>query len=276
MKKRNQEEEAIEELIKDFEAKIDLFFEYVKGDDSGKRLIAKMKDEGLAFDSEEIYNDFAIIFRKFIRRNNNLGEFFIKETKEIVNQLCDDFERTLKIRYVENDLLREAADKEYNYSREYTGYLFFDTNNFLTAENTFIQYRNFANSIGFELLNEGEFIKGSWIKKGIKLIHKAANSEEAKKLIVKGKKGLELAYLDKIQSEVNKNNSEAAKFLMDAVKDIPNAAIKMGSLIIVKTTNEEIPSVLILNLTMEQVIELDKNPMLMNNPLKLTQYLNSI
>lgn len=118
IEKRNQEEEAIEELIKDFEAKIDLFFEYVRSDDSGKRLIAKMQDEGLAFDSEEIYDDFAKLYRKFIRRNKDLTEFFIKETQDIVNQLCDDFERTLKVRYVENDVLRIAAASEITYLKK--------------------------------------------------------------------------------------------------------------------------------------------------------------
>jgi len=102
---------AIEELIKDFEAKIDLFFDYVRSDDSGKRLIAKMQDDGLAFDSEEIYDDFAKLYRKFIRRNKDLSEFFIKETQDIVNQLCDDFERTLKVRYIENEVIRQAAEK---------------------------------------------------------------------------------------------------------------------------------------------------------------------
>jgi len=110
--KRNQEEEAIEELIKDFESKIDLFFDYVRSDDSGKRLIAKMQAEGLAFDSEEIYNDFAILYRKFIRRNKDLGEFFIKETQDILTQLCDDFERTLKKTtfYAQDDSLDIAAE----------------------------------------------------------------------------------------------------------------------------------------------------------------------
>lgn len=93
--KRNQEEEAIEELIKDFEGKIQQFFDYVKADEAGKRVMAKIQDDGLAFDDEEIYDDFAKIYRKFIRRNKNLGEFFIKETQDILNQLCDDFAKTI-------------------------------------------------------------------------------------------------------------------------------------------------------------------------------------
>lgn len=111
IEKRNQEEDAIEELIKEFESKIDLFFEYVKTDDLGRRLIAKMQAVGMAFGSEEIYNDFALIYRKFIRRNKDLGDFFIKETKDSINQLCDDFERSLIKRYpVDHVPMQVAAD----------------------------------------------------------------------------------------------------------------------------------------------------------------------
>jgi type I restriction enzyme R subunit len=96
VEKRNKEEEAIEELINIFETKVEKLFEYIKSDEAGIRVIAKLKDEGSAFDEEEIYDDFAKIYRKFIRRNKDLGEFFIRETQDNIHQLCDDFERTLK------------------------------------------------------------------------------------------------------------------------------------------------------------------------------------
>ena len=96
IEKRNKEEEAIEELIEEFEKKIELFFEYIRTDDIGKRVIAKMKDGGSAFDQEEIYDDFSKIYRKFVRRNKaTLDVFFTRETEDNLNQLCDDFERTL-------------------------------------------------------------------------------------------------------------------------------------------------------------------------------------
>ena len=95
--KRNQEEERVEELIRDFEAKIELFFAYVKEDDGGKRVIAKMRDTGSAFDAEEIYDDFSKVYRKFIRRNKELGDFFERESRDNLNQICDDFERSLKV-----------------------------------------------------------------------------------------------------------------------------------------------------------------------------------
>lgn len=103
IEKRNEEEEEIEELILDFENKIEQFFDYVRLPANGKYIIAKMKDEHSTFDNEEIYDDFEKIYRKFIRRNRkSLGEFFIKETKDMINQLCDDFEKNINGKFQEN------------------------------------------------------------------------------------------------------------------------------------------------------------------------------
>ncbi|WP_045371294.1 DEAD/DEAH box helicase family protein [Jejuia pallidilutea] len=94
IEKRNEEEEEIEALILDFQNKIESFFDYVNKE--GARVIAKMKSTKTAFDEEEIYKDFQIIYKRYIRRNKKtLGQFFIKETEDIVNQLCDDFEKTV-------------------------------------------------------------------------------------------------------------------------------------------------------------------------------------
>lgn len=95
IEKRNQEEEAIAELIVDFESKIDDFFSFIKADEIGKRLIAKIKDDGSAFSQDEIYGDFNKLYRKYTIMNKDLGDFFKRETKDILNQLCDDFERSL-------------------------------------------------------------------------------------------------------------------------------------------------------------------------------------
>ncbi|NPD86374.1 type I restriction endonuclease subunit R [Lentimicrobium sp. L6] len=115
IEKRNQEEEEIEELIKDFEAKIERFFSYIKNDDAGQRLIAKIKDNGQTFDAEEIYDDFAKIYRKFIRRNKDLGDFFLKETKDSLNQICDDFERLINKPYEQEEYFSKAADDDWGY-----------------------------------------------------------------------------------------------------------------------------------------------------------------
>lgn len=160
-------------------------------------------------------------------------------------------------------------------STTFSGHMYLDTDNFRVAENIFYHYKTFAESLGFEFLNDGDFERGSWLKRNIVMrLRRVFQSDEAREVFDKGKKALELAHLDKVQSEVNKNNSEAAKALMDAVKDVPNAAMAMGSLVVVKTTTDGVPRVMIRNLTMEQVIQLDKNPDLLNRPLELLNRIN--
>ena len=97
IEKRNKEEEAIAEMIKDFEAKIETFFEYIKTDDLGKRLVAKIADDGTAFSQDEIYRDFSKIYRKYIIINKDLGDFFKRETKDNLIQLYDDFEKIVHL-----------------------------------------------------------------------------------------------------------------------------------------------------------------------------------
>ena len=93
IKKRNEAEEKIEELIKQFEDKIEKLFEFIALPENGRRLIAKMKDIGNAFSEDEIYRDFDLLYKKYVRRNKTeLGDFFIKETKDLTSKLCDDFE----------------------------------------------------------------------------------------------------------------------------------------------------------------------------------------
>ena len=59
-------------------------------------LVAKILDAGMAFSSEEIFSDFSKMYRKYIIRNKDLDDFFKRETKDILPQLCDDFERDIK------------------------------------------------------------------------------------------------------------------------------------------------------------------------------------
>ena len=83
-------------MIKEFEAQIDAFFNYITTINDGTRLIAKILDEGTAFSQDEIYRDFSKIYRRYIILNNDLSDFFKRETKDSLTQLCDDFERTIK------------------------------------------------------------------------------------------------------------------------------------------------------------------------------------
>ncbi|PHS57272.1 MAG: restriction endonuclease subunit R [Sulfurimonas sp.] len=92
IEKRNEEEADIGKLIEEFEKLIDSFFEYVKEHKDFNDLKAKMN--AIGFDETEIYRVFNIIYKSFLRRKKGAEwDFFKKNTQDIVEKLCDDFEK---------------------------------------------------------------------------------------------------------------------------------------------------------------------------------------
>jgi type I restriction enzyme R subunit len=91
---RNEQEARTGLLIKEFEEKISTFFEYAKSTQEGERLIVKIKSH---VSENEIYDDFAKIYRRYRALNRKkVGDYFFKETEDLVEKLCDDFEEWVK------------------------------------------------------------------------------------------------------------------------------------------------------------------------------------
>jgi type I restriction enzyme, R subunit len=91
---RNEQEAITGALIQDFETKILNFFSYVRSDNDGKRLIVKINSH---VSEAEIYDDFSKIYRRYKALNRQaVGDYFFKETEDLVDKLCDDFEVTVR------------------------------------------------------------------------------------------------------------------------------------------------------------------------------------
>ena len=46
---------------------------------------------------DEVYKEFAILYRRYKALNKQaVGEYFFKETEDLVDMLCDDFEMTVR------------------------------------------------------------------------------------------------------------------------------------------------------------------------------------
>ena len=91
---RNEQEAKTGTLIEDFEAKIVDFFRYVRESGEGERLIVKIKSH---VSEDEIYDDFAKIYRRYKALYRAVvGDYFFKETEDLVDKLCDDFEVTVR------------------------------------------------------------------------------------------------------------------------------------------------------------------------------------
>ncbi|MFH1216482.1 MAG: DEAD/DEAH box helicase family protein [Pseudomonadota bacterium] len=91
---RNEKEAKTGTLIQEFETKILDFFSYVRSAIEGERLIVKIKSH---VSETEIYDDFAKIYRRYKALNRQIvGDYFFKETEDLVDKLCDDFEVTVR------------------------------------------------------------------------------------------------------------------------------------------------------------------------------------
>jgi type I restriction enzyme R subunit len=94
---RNEQEAKTGTLIQDFENKILSFFQYVRQEKDGERLLVKIKSDA---PEAEIYADFGIIYRRYRALNRqSVGDYFFKETEDLIDKLCDDFEVTVREAY---------------------------------------------------------------------------------------------------------------------------------------------------------------------------------
>lgn len=92
IRKRNEKESTIEDQIKDFYDKIEAFFDYVKNEDTGKRVIAKIQSQNANFTREEIIKDFVSLSKIYLMKNGkSLSDFFKREFKANLEALYETF-----------------------------------------------------------------------------------------------------------------------------------------------------------------------------------------
>lgn len=180
---------------------------------------------------------------------------------------------------VYSEIFEQAENfKKHNVSTKkelhFNGHLYLDTEDYLKAEESFFSYKAFAESLGFIFMNHGEFVEGSWIRRKIELVLRVFKSKEAKEIFDKGKKAIELAHLEKTQSEVNRNNAQAAAVFIESIKDISDVASIFGSLVVIKATIDGRIKLLTRVLSSNELIALEKQPELMNNPMLLMERLS--
>ncbi|WP_289665963.1 hypothetical protein [Flavobacterium panacagri] len=146
--------------------------------------------------------------------------------------------------------------------------IYLDTDNYELAE---VFYKNFVNvlkTVDLELTKENPAIKGSWIKKFWVGTKDFSKSEIVTRL-EKVERGIELQYIDKVQSEVDLNTANAIAILLAQTKDIPQFSSLVGSLLFAKATIDGEPRVFAQTLTQDQLAILKENPTLLHNPFNL-------
>ncbi|PIY32789.1 MAG: hypothetical protein COZ08_06415 [Bacteroidetes bacterium CG_4_10_14_3_um_filter_42_6] len=203
---------------------------------------------------------------------NRTKRAYLDEWCRAVNQHGGFGKWSWSVSFDPNDLQQILQNSALSFS----GHIFADTEDFGKAEKLFETTKALFELFGFETSEEGKIKQGSWFKENV--VYKIRNvfrSKEAKELFDKGKKALELALIDEVQSEVNRNNMGAVSDFINATRDFPNASVVMDTLVILKVTVNGIPELAVFKLTTEQLIELNRTPELKNNPLELLRLINN-
>jgi len=145
--------------------------------------------------------------------------------------------------------------------------IFLDTDDNETAFRVYSAVLDFLTSMDFERSIEFEAVKGSWYKRLVADSTKAMTSDQLVDRLKEAEYAVEVATILKPQSEVDKNQSEALLNILKSVETVPNAAIRIGALLVVKVTSVEGEvSVQACTLSIKELHLLNKKPDLLRKP----------
>ena len=154
--------------------------------------------------------------------------------------------------------------------------IYLDTNNSEQIKKTYQSVLDFLKTKDFKVETELPDEKGSWFKRLFAKTQDLVKTEEFQEKLGEAEYGLKLHTIIKQQSEIDKNQAEAVSKIIDSVKDIQNAAIKIGSILIVKTTVSNVPNIAVKNLSLKEMIELESKPSLLRSPIDLLENLTAL
>jgi hypothetical protein len=127
---------------------------------------------------------------------------------------------------------------------------------------------------GFEKTAEFPSEQGSWWKQIFYRTKDAVSQKGVQKRLEKVERAVKANYLDKPQAEANAHQAVAVSSLINALKEIPNACIQVGSLLVVKTGDDNKSIVLARTLTAEELKRLKENQSMLRHPDLILEWLN--
>lgn len=236
-----------------------------------------ISDEGKGVDNNKISK----IAKLYLNSKNEWGSL-TQPYNEIfeLKKMIESFQISLNKLKEENTIIKEliysdaAAFDDSKIIQKLPVEIYLDTNEPTDIFKLYESVLDFTKSIGFDKSITFEAVKGSWFKRLIAFSKEKLSSEEVTDRLKKIEYGIEVNTILKQQSEIDKNQSEALANIITSLKDIPNAAIRIGALIIVKVTdNEGTVNLQTRTLSIKELHLLNKNPELLKYPQQILQAL---
>lgn len=218
------------------------------------------------------------------RRRTNTQEIDVQaDTIKLLIGDLEQIKQDLSKLKKENDEFKEliyADSKSYNSEKKTQTIpveIYLDTNEPSIIFGVYESVLDFLKSIDFEKSFEFNPIKGSWFKRMVAKSKSALTSDEVTERLKEAEYGIEVNAILKQQSEIDKNQSEALLNILKSVERVPNAAIRIGSLLVVKLTNQsgEV-NVQVRSLSIKELHLLNKKPELLHSPKNILNALTEV
>lgn len=108
---------------------------------------------------------------------------------------------------------------------------------------------------------------GSWWKLFTAKTNELVSQPEVVDVLERGRRAIEVQALDEHQARANRDHAEAAAKLIDALKDVPEGVLQIGSILLIKSIGSgSKPRLVVRTLTHTEMIFLEKNQQLMHTP----------
>lgn len=145
--------------------------------------------------------------------------------------------------------------------------IYLDTEDADLAERVFVVADALAELLGFEHPTETERLSGSIFRRAKARAQRALTSDELRERLVKVERAIEIAQLDMRQAEVDDREAKAASQLIAALENVPNACLRLGSILLIKYQEDSGATVLVTrNLSQAELVILEKFPEIQTNP----------
>ncbi len=156
--------------------------------------------------------------------------------------------------------------------------IYMDTDDLEALESVNEAVKEILNSMDVDICTLPEIFKGSIIEKFWAVTKSITSNIDLIKKGVEAIKSFKLNRKDPLKkhSISTKNPKLKLPELLNQLEDIPNISIRIGNLLITKSTSRDIPLIQAKNLSKEEVIILDNNPSILRNPKTIHNKLNTI
>jgi hypothetical protein len=126
-----------------------------------------------------------------------------------------------------------------------------------------------ASLLGYEGPHGERTLKGSIWRRALANLRGNTSSDEIQQRLLRVERALELESMDKQQAQVDSKTASAVSQLMSSLADVPQAVVRVGSILLIKYQSDTGTVFLVRSLSQTEIRAMDQFPELQTRPERL-------